>query len=644
MPRDSGPMAGSAWRRVAAAREGPRPSPLPPPPRGGGISASGGFALTPPPPSSQVDLASLAVLQPLPAPPGVGLNEKRASAIEPLPPPPKSGSDAPSATGRPSPSTKRTRRGISSKQGARRGRAAERSEVIVIDDDDDDDHDDDIIEVSPSSAPSDPRRYRASSARVVPSPVAVSSSKAGGNDSGRKRGREEASANAAFARGAGTLYTSQSSSIHPTTTVEMRKEPLRRAAPGPSLLGALLDRRRLPLVLDLDHTLLNSATFDDCEDEAESLQTRERAERADPDERSLYRMDHIGMWTKLRPGVRCFLRQAASMFEIHVLTAGSQAYAGQMLRLLDPKKELVKGSVIGLARYDEYGVMLPGVIKRLDKGLKGTEPAAIILDDTAGVWPGHADNLIECERYVFFPACRKKFGMPSGASLFEQNSDEDAASGMLSTVLEVLRRVHAEFFARRAAQQALSAKRARQAAEAAKDVALDDDDNTDDTEGAGNIVDDGDSDDAVEMDAKKRRSRAHAEGTKSLTTRMNEGDGGVSRSGLPITVPELLALEKRRVLAGTELVFSCVFQEGTPPHEHELWRIATSFGARCVTEQGPDTTHVVVAPENLDGPGGTSKMQWAAAHGKHVVTPQWLKRSATMFCRADEKKFPVCRR
>ena len=118
----------------------------------------------------------------------------------------------------------------------------------------------------------------------------------------------------------------------------MRRDPRPRAALGPSRLGALLDRRRLPLVLDLDHTLLNSATFDDCENEAESLQAREKAERADPDERSLYRMDNIGMWTKLRPGVRCFLRQAASMFEIHVLTAGSQAYAGQMLRLLDPKK------------------------------------------------------------------------------------------------------------------------------------------------------------------------------------------------------------------------------------------------------------------------------------------------------------------
>ena len=125
------------------------------------------------------------------------------------------------------------------------------------------------------------------------------------------------------------------------------------------------------------------------------------------------------------------------------------------------------------------------------------------MDDTAGVWPGHADNLIECERYIFFPACRKKFGMPSGTSLFEQNSDEDAASGMLSTVLEVLRRVHAEFFARRAAQQALSAKRARQAAEAAKDMTMDDDTDTDDTEGAGNTVDGGDIDDAVALDVKR---------------------------------------------------------------------------------------------------------------------------------------------
>ena len=261
-------MAGSSGRRVAPAREGPRPSPLPPPRAGADFNLIGGFALPPPP---KVALAtSLSVLQPLPAPPGVGRNEKHAIAIEPLPPPQNFCDETQSGTVRPSPSTKRIRR-AHPQEGARRT-----AEPIVIDDEDEDDHDDDIIGVIPSSAPSDPRRHRASSERVVASPVAVSSSMEGDNDLGRKRGREEASAHATFARGAGTPSTSKSSSIQPTATAEMRRDPRPRAALGPSRLGALLDRRRLPLVLDLDHTLLNSATFDDCENEAESLQPREK--------------------------------------------------------------------------------------------------------------------------------------------------------------------------------------------------------------------------------------------------------------------------------------------------------------------------------------------------------------------------------
>jgi TFIIF-interacting CTD phosphatase-like protein len=33
------------------------------------------------------------------------------------------------------------------------------------------------------------------------------------------------------------------------------------------------------------------------------------------------------MWTKLRPGVREFLRRAAERFELWIYTAGSKAYA-----------------------------------------------------------------------------------------------------------------------------------------------------------------------------------------------------------------------------------------------------------------------------------------------------------------------------
>jgi hypothetical protein len=43
--------------------------------------------------------------------------------------------------------------------------------------------------------------------------------------------------------------------------------------------------------------------------------------------RDLHRLARVAMWTKLRPGVREFLRRAAERFELWVYTAGSKAYA-----------------------------------------------------------------------------------------------------------------------------------------------------------------------------------------------------------------------------------------------------------------------------------------------------------------------------
>lgn len=43
--------------------------------------------------------------------------------------------------------------------------------------------------------------------------------------------------------------------------------------------------------------------------------------------RDLHRLARVSMWTKLRPGVREFLRRAAELFELWIYTAGSKAYA-----------------------------------------------------------------------------------------------------------------------------------------------------------------------------------------------------------------------------------------------------------------------------------------------------------------------------
>lgn len=83
-------------------------------------------------------------------------------------------------------------------------------------------------------------------------------------------------------------------------------------------------------------------------------------------------------------------------------------------------------------------------VKNLDVVL-GADTAVLILDDTEGVWPAHTANLIQVDRYIFFPACVTRFER-SHKSLLELDKDEDAQKGMLKKALKILRRVHKGVF------------------------------------------------------------------------------------------------------------------------------------------------------------------------------------------------------
>jgi RNA polymerase II C-terminal domain phosphatase-like 3/4 len=114
---------------------------------------------------------------------------------------------------------------------------------------------------------------------------------------------------------------------------------------------------RLHLVLDLDHTLLNSARMRDVDPEEgpklhnRMLQQQHDAEEgttanADSDPPTLHCLSHIGMWTKLRPFVFEFLLEASKLYDMHVYTMGSRHYAEEMVRLIDPQNTLFKGRII----------------------------------------------------------------------------------------------------------------------------------------------------------------------------------------------------------------------------------------------------------------------------------------------------------
>lgn len=211
---------------------------------------------------------------------------------------------------------------------------------------------------------------------------------------------------------------------------------------------------KLCLVLDLDHTLLNSAKFveiDPMHDEL--LRKKEEQDREKP-QRHLFRFPHMGMWTKLRPGIWNFLEKASKLFEMHLYTMGNKLYATEMAKVLDPKGILFAGRVISKG---DDGDLIDGddrVPKTKDlEGVLGMESAVVIIDDSLRVWPHNKLNLIVVERYIFFPCSRRQFGLP-GPSLLEIDHDERSENGTLASSLGVIERIHQNFFSHRSLDEA----------------------------------------------------------------------------------------------------------------------------------------------------------------------------------------------
>ncbi|XP_074275674.1 RNA polymerase II C-terminal domain phosphatase-like 3 [Silene latifolia] len=209
----------------------------------------------------------------------------------------------------------------------------------------------------------------------------------------------------------------------------------------------MFDSRKLCLVLDLDHTLLNSAKFVEVDPRHdEILRKKEEHDREKP-KRHLFRFPRMGMWTKLRPGVWNFLEKASKLYELHLYTMGNKLYATEMAKLLDPNGNLFAGRVISRGDDGESSDGDDRVFKTKDlDGVLGMESSVVIIDDSVRVWPHNKLNLIVVERYLYFPCSRRQFGL-SGPSLLDCDRDERPEDGTLACCLGVIERLHKNFFA-----------------------------------------------------------------------------------------------------------------------------------------------------------------------------------------------------
>jgi RNA polymerase II subunit A-like phosphatase len=163
----------------------------------------------------------------------------------------------------------------------------------------------------------------------------------------------------------------------------------------------LLRQRKLSLVVDLDQTIIHACI--------EPTVGEWQRDPSNPNHNAVKDVQSFQLddgprglasgctyYIKLRPGLRDFLEEVSKMYELHVYTMGTRAYALNIAKIVDPDQKLFGNRVISR---DENGSILAKSLQRL---FPVSTDMVVIIDDRADVWPLNRPNLIKVVPYDFF--------------------------------------------------------------------------------------------------------------------------------------------------------------------------------------------------------------------------------------------------
>ncbi|PVH87912.1 hypothetical protein DL98DRAFT_509436 [Cadophora sp. DSE1049] len=188
--------------------------------------------------------------------------------------------------------------------------------------------------------------------------------------------------------------------IHDQTSLKVSQDEASKAES--ELQKRLLAHKKLSLVVDLDQTIIH-ACIEPTVGEWQRDKTSPNYE-AVKDVRSFQLNDDgprglaSGCWyyIKMRPGLTEFLAKISEMYELHVYTMGTRAYAINIAKIVDPDKKLFGDRIISR---DENGNVTAKSLARL---FPVDTKMVVIIDDRADVWPNNRPNLIKVVPYDFF--------------------------------------------------------------------------------------------------------------------------------------------------------------------------------------------------------------------------------------------------
>jgi RNA polymerase II subunit A-like phosphatase len=209
----------------------------------------------------------------------------------------------------------------------------------------------------------------------------------------------------------------------------------------------LLKHRKLSLVVDLDQTIIHACIEptvgewqrDPTSPNYEFVKDVKSFQLNDDGPRGLA----SGCWyyIKMRPGLKEFLAKVSEMYELHVYTMGTRAYAVNIAKIVDPDKKLFGDRIISR---DENGSMTAKSLARL---FPVDTKMVVIIDDRADVWPKNRPNLIKVHPYDFFLGIGdinssflpKREELPKVKTHLSKNNDKiDAKESVTSDTLETI--------------------------------------------------------------------------------------------------------------------------------------------------------------------------------------------------------------
>lgn len=431
----------------------------------------------------------------------------------------------------------------------------------------------------------------------------------------------------------------------------------------------LLSNRKLSLVVDLDQTIIH-ATVDPTV--GEWMQDKDNPNHeALSDVRAFQLVDDgpgmRGCWyyVKLRPGLESFLQNVSELFELHIYTMGTRAYAQHIASIIDPERKLFGDRILSR---DESGSL---TAKNLHRLFPVDTKMVVIIDDRGDVWRW-SPNLIKVSPYDFFvgigdinssflPKKQElgavtKTGDKTGTNTSKSpplehhvNGSTTKPGGEVSALEQLVTMgggdnprllqeqtdAQEETIMHQVEDRPLLQKQKELDAEEDASESIDSSSSMDESQDSSkhrhHLLEDNDRE---LFQLEERLEQVHKQFFEEYDLRRTRGLGGrvaalrgektpskekdVDLKLVP-DIKDIMPQIKRQILGGVVLVFSGVLPLGTDTQNADISLWAKSFGAAISQKINVRTTHLVA------GRNRTAKVREATRYTNvKIVTTQWL--------------------